>query len=207
MAMTYFDQLEAIVIAGFSAGGFGVSMLADEIIPKFFSEVKNVTAVIDSSLLISENWREIAKNVWHSPKHLIDKTSENNLALSHLKYLSNHLPFVKILFTSSVRDVDLVRYNAYLNKGVFEAHYEDGNAYQEELKKMAEEILSWQNTAVLFWDELMAQSEDKLTQHTIIFMPTFYALPVQGTTVASWVMNAVNDRLENTGLSLLDKRY
>ena len=196
---------DTVVLAGFSAGGMGVFMLADEIIDEFFPTVENVTVVVDSPLIPFQGWRQTAETVWGSPDHISKRISTDNLSLDHLKLLADKRPNVKLLLTCSVRDIDLIRYTAYLNTGSMDAGKPQGDAFQLRLKGMVEEILAGNNTAVLIWDELKADQINQLTQHTIIFMPTFL-MPVQGTTAAKWIMDAVDGTLNSYGLQLLDSQ-
>lgn len=205
-ALGYLEAPDAVVLAGFSAGAFGVSMLADELIGTFFPNVGNITVVADSPLLLCRDWKKIAQGVWGSPAHIRDRICTDNLSLDNLKALVDNRPRVKILLTSSVRDGDLGRYFGYLANGRLEAGKAQGDAYQRGLKEMAGELLARENTAVLIWDELMGDEANKLTSHTIIFMPTFF-MPVQGTTAANWIMDAVNGKLMSYGLQLLNKDY
>lgn len=202
--MQHLSEPEAVVLAGFSAGGMGVSMLADEIISDFFSAVSNITVVADSPLISYPEWKRVAETVWGSPRHISERINTDNLALDHLKLLADKRPAVKVLLTCSVRDIDLIRYTAYLDSGSMDAGKEQGDTFQLRLKNMADEILLRKNTAVLIWDELVADQTNKFTQHTIIFMPTFL-MPVQGTTAAKWIMEAVNGNLASYGLQLLDQ--
>ena len=49
MVMPYIEEPEALVISGSSAGGFGTSLLSDDIITNYFPNTKNITSCVDSS--------------------------------------------------------------------------------------------------------------------------------------------------------------
>lgn len=51
---------EALLITGGSAGGFGTALLADDVI-SHFPKTKNITVLVDSSVLICDRWPEIAR--------------------------------------------------------------------------------------------------------------------------------------------------
>ena len=206
-AMKHLDMPKRLVLAGFSAGGFGVSMLANDLICQFFSTVENITVVADSPLLICDHWNSITKDVWGAPEHIVSRTVGENLALDHLMVLAKDHPNVKILLTSSIRDGDLGRYIAFLENGSLVAERRHGDFYQQKLKEMVDELSKHNKSAFLLWEEMMMDEQKKLTGHTIIFTPHFFESQVQGTTAVQWVTDAVNDELKNYGLDLLKKVY
>lgn len=63
-ALKYVGAPDTLLVTGFSAGGFAVSLLADDVISRFPS-VSNATVAVDSSLLLMDNWHDVAANIWH----------------------------------------------------------------------------------------------------------------------------------------------
>lgn len=206
-AMRYVDTPEAVVIAGFSAGGFGTALIGDDLITNYFPTVENVTVFADSSLLIWDGWRDTAENVWKSPENISEKLISENITLDLLCALSENHPNVKILFGCSVRDGALSMYQNYLDTGDFVATEAAGDIHQTHLSEMVRSVLEIPNSAVFIWDGIPYDKDSNLTQHTILDMEEFYSRDFNGTTVAVWLMDAVNGDLYSCGTELADKSY
>ena len=75
---------EKLLIAGCSAGGFGVALMSDFIIG-CFPACKDVTCCVDGALICNQKWREVAERVW---KALCRKLSKQATALITYCWLS-----------------------------------------------------------------------------------------------------------------------
>ena len=155
-AMQYVKQPDDLLIAGFSAGGFGVSLLADDVVRNYFPEQKKFTVLVDASLLLYDKWHETAENVWHAPKEISDRLISDNLTLDSLQALSqNYRGRVHILFDCSTRDGALANHQGYFRKGEKTWTDEDGDFIQEALRKMVPELLKLPDAGVYIWDGLL----------------------------------------------------
>lgn len=206
-AMTYVDTPDDLLITGFSGGGFAAALLANDTITNYFPDVKNTTVFAEASFLLYDNWKGIAENVWHAPKTIADRLTTNNIVLDSLKSLSADHPKSKILFSSSVRDYALTKYQNYYSNGKMDATEAAGDVYQNNLKGMVNELKQLPNTGLLIWDGHGEDEKLNLTGHTLLFLAPFYKDDLHGTTMAKWVMNAINGNVNNHGLNLLDKKY
>lgn len=197
---------EALMIAGYSAGGFGAAMLADEIIGRF-ENVQNVTVAVDAALLLHQNWRGIARDRWHAPEEILERIRTDNLTLDHLRSLSRaHGNRVKILFSSSVRDGALAMYQNYMDGGSYEATEEYGEIYRRNLQDMVDELLAEiPGAGVFIWDGLPYSDEagSALTQHTVMYTDDFFRPLGDGVSLAQWMAAASEGMVESHGLSLL----
>lgn len=207
-AMTYIEEPDALLITGFSAGGFGASLLAENIITNYFSNVANVTVNIDSSLLLTDRWNDIAENMWVTPKEISDRLTTDNIVLDSLTALSEKYPDVKILFDCSVRDGELANYQAYFDKGARSKTEKDGDVFQDNLKNMVNGLRgNIKNGGIYIWDGLPYNPFDRslnLTQHTIISGGSFYSKQFDNDkSIAEWIMDAVNGNVESYGLDLV----
>jgi hypothetical protein len=206
-AMKYIDTPDEVLITGFSGGGFGAALLGNDTITNYFPTVKNTTVFAEASFLLDDDWNNIAKNVWHAPDQITDRLVSNNITLDSLKALAKDHPNTKILFSSSVRDNALSKYQNYYSNSIMKATNEAGDVYQKNLKEMVRSLQKIPNTGVLIWEGYNDQKGTNLTGHTLMFMPYFYADDLNGTTMVNWVMSAVNGDVEDHGLELLDKEY
>ncbi|MDO5400934.1 MAG: pectin acetylesterase-family hydrolase [Eubacteriales bacterium] len=205
-AMQYVDEPDTVLITGFSAGSFGTSLLANDILTDYFPNAQNTTIFADSSLLLNDHWKEIAQNVWQAPASIVSRLHSNNLVLDSLQALSKDHPNTKILFSCSVRDSALTAVQNYFDMGDDIATEESGVKFQSSLKEMVSAIKELPNSGVLIWDAYRDTTIPSLTGHTIMMLPTFFDEGiVPGITAADWVMDGVNGNIQDYGLELLDQ--
>jgi Pectinacetylesterase. len=204
------DNPDAVVVTGYSAGGFGASLLADDVFTSYYPNAKSKTVLVDASLLSNDNWHNIATDVWKTPKEISDRLVSNNITLDSLTAL--HKKFgneVNILFDSSTRDGDLAKMNNYFATGKMEVNEEEGNKYQKTLKETISKFKEQSGAYLFIWDGLPWYDDPRnLTAHTIIATPNFF-LKFKNTdmSISEWTMDAVNVKLKDYGLDLLNKNY
>lgn len=199
----YVEDSDSLLVTGFSAGGFATSLLADDVI-NHFPKATNITACVDSSLLLYDGWKESATNLWKSPKEISDRLSTNNIVLDSLTALHEKRgDQVKILFDCSYRDDTLQQYQAYINYGKMEKNKANGDLFQKDLKDMVNSLqTNIPNVGIYIWD-YKADSSTKNTQHTIISSDFLVKLE-ENKSVADWIIDAVNGNVKTYGLNLLD---
>lgn len=168
---------EILLIAGSSAGGFGAAQLAEDVIGEF-PGCDNITLCVDSSLIFSDRWGKITKDVWHAPEHICGRIKGENIVLDNLAELHEAKKDVKILFISSARDALLtVAQNAIDGKGQTFS-LADGARYQNSLKRMCEELTKTVPTSGLyiFKGPMDAPGYDdaELTLHCILNNPFLF---------------------------------
>lgn len=198
---------EQVLITGGSAGGFGTAILADDVM-SFFPQTEDFTVLVDSSLLITENWNNIMTEVWKSPEKLSKVVKSDNITLDSLVALhQKHGDKVKILFDCSVRDNALARMQTYFDKGgmLSEIGQAEGDRFQmllsEMVQNMQEEI---PGCGIYIWDDV-AQKEGHLTAHTGTGTKIFFEDRKEGPALVEWIRNAVNGDVKSYGLELVDK--
>jgi len=195
---------DAVLITGSSAGGFGTAILSEDVVG-YFPKTKNITSVVDASVLISENWKQIAQDEWQTPEHIVARICGDNLTLDCLKALHKDKPYVKIMFGVTKRDAVLTYFQHYFVDGTRPASTEaDGEAFQQIIKKMAEDLQENNPEVGLnIWDDGKT-NELGLTTHTIECTPNVFVNFNGQCSYAGWIMNAVNGKVEKLGLELLD---
>lgn len=202
--LEYVEESDSLLVTGFSAGGFGTSLLADDVIG-FFPKATNVTVCVDSSLLLYDGWKESAISLWKSPEEISDRLSGNNIVLDSLTALHEKRgDQVKILFDCSYRDDTLQQYQAYINYGKMEKTKANGDLFQKDLKDMVDGLqTNIPNVGIYIWD-YKADSSTKNTQHTIISSDFLVKLE-EDKSIADWLSDAVNGKVKTYGLHLLDE--
>lgn len=204
------DNPDAVLVTGYSAGGFGASLLADDVFSSYFPNAKSKTVLVDASLLLHDDWRRIATDVWKSPKHISERLVSNNITLDSLTALHEKWgKEVQILFDSSTRDGDLAKVQNYFDTGIMETDEERGDIYQQILKETIPKFKEQAGAYLFIWDGLPWYDDPRnLTMHTIIATPHFHTkFENVGMSIRDWTMNGVNDKLEDYGLDLVNKTY
>ena len=203
-ATSYVGEPDTLLVTGFSAGGFGTSLLADDVIDRFPS-AKNVTVCVDSSLLLYDGWHETAVGLWQSPVEISDRLTTDNIVLDSLTALyEKRGDSVKILFDCSYRDDTLMQYQSFIHTGKMDKTRALGDQFQADLSKMVAGLQeNVPGVGIYIWN-CGEDPETHNTQHTIISSNVFDKLE-DGVSIADWIYAAVNGDVQSHGLALLDK--
>ena len=62
------NDADTVLVTGYSAGGFGAALLADDVFTNYFPDAKSKNVLVDASLLLNNDWHSIATDVWQTPK-------------------------------------------------------------------------------------------------------------------------------------------
>lgn len=199
--MPYLGNPDTVVVSGSSAGGFGTSFLSEDI-TELFPEAKNFVTCVDASQLYWDKFPEVCRNVWKAPEHIANRFVSNNPVLDCLTALHNDKPYVKILFTCSIRDFALVSFNNYFEKGAkTPGTKEEGELFQQRLYDFVKNLITVDNSAGVFiWDDMISNEETKLTVHTIETGENFLTDRSGNGTIAKWINDAVNGNIRVVGL-------
>ena len=203
-AKPYVGEPDTLLVTGFSAGGFGTSLLADDVIDRFPS-AENITVCVDSSLLLYDGWHETAVDLWQSPEEISDRLTTDNIVLDSLTALyEKRGDSVKILFDCSYRDDTLMQYQSFIDTGKMDKTRALGDRFQADLSKMVAGLQeNIPGVGIYIWN-YGEDPETHNTQHTIISSNVFDKLE-DGVSVADWIYAAVNGDVQSHGLALLDK--
>lgn len=193
----YAGTPEVLLVTGYSAGGFASSILAHTIFNDYFKDVENKNVLVDASLLLSDEWEHILKDVWKSPEFITNRIKTNNIVLDNLKYLSENNNDIKIMYVSSVRDKTLIKYQNYLDNMEFSSNVSLGKTFQKNLEEMIKELLLLPNTSVYIWSDVKGSTE--LTTHTIT-MIDFVNKEFNGIKVSDYIVNVINGEIKSYGL-------
>lgn len=199
---------EQVLITGASAGGFGASILADDV-TTFFPETKDFTVYVDSSLLLYDKWNYVMTDVWKSPVALSNPVQSNNITLDSLINFKNKHEDAHILFGSSIRDYNLSMMQTYFDYGTLDMHpgQEAGDRYQKILETMIKDMQrEIPDSGIYVWDNV-AQKDGHLSVHTAQGTKIFFEKRDEGPTLAEWVYDAVNGNVKSYGLDLVNKKY
>ena len=198
----YGDSPEKILVAGSSAGGFATALLTDDIMDSY-PNCHDVSSCVDCALLFFDGWHNTAKIQWGSPKAIYDRLVSDNIVLDSLVALHQKRPEVKIMYISSTKDVDFIRYQSWIDRREMKATEEGGVKFFRTLQQMCDDLQQKiPNIGMFLFDKPFADIP-YLTQHTILFDPSCYMVKSDDKTVLEWMYNGVNGKLEKLGMKLL----
>ncbi len=193
---------ERILITGSSAGSFGTSALAADIID-LYPECKNITVYCDSSYIPMSNWKEIVSEFWKAPEHIVAPLHTDDLGGDWLENLyRRHGDRIKILYSCSTEDCALAAFSQYGNGGKFEVSekykkiVKDG--FKQRIARFEKDGIAVKNYVFEIPDKTNGG-----TVHTISQDKKWNATKVDGISPAEWVSDAVNGKCYNVGLDLL----
>ncbi len=199
---------KTLVIAGNSAGAFGVTLMADDIIAEF-PDCNDITCVPDSALLISRDWRRIAREVWHSPVHICDRLTGNNIALdSYTALYQKYGDRLRYLYICSVRDALLASCQNALDGGKLIYNKEMGERFQKDLTEMCHSLIRQIPGIGLYlfsapWSAPGYEAAE-LTEHCVLGTPLMYTLQEEGRTPCDWLCDALTGNVSQIGMAYLN---
>ncbi len=208
------ENPDTVLVTGYSAGGWGASILANDVFTNYFPNAKSKTVLVDSSVALYDDWNNVAKNVWKVPEHIQKRIKTNNLTLDSLTALyEDYGDDVNILFDCSTRDGDLAKVHRYFRDLVIDKDGEmpveevDGDNFEIMLKDFVRRLKEQTNANVFIFNGYDWYGRDiNLTSHTIISTPIVWAkLNNTDKSIAKWILDTINGTKKDYGLELLDK--
>lgn len=203
------ENADTVLVTGYSAGGWGAALLADDIYTNYFPNAVNKNVLVDSSMALYDGWHNVAINVWQTPESISDKIVSDNLTMDCLRSLrEKYGDGIHLLYGSSTRDGDLAKVQNYFQNGIMDVDEAVADVYQQTLK---DAIPQFQEIGVslFIWDGVPYYDDSRnMTSHTIIATPAVWVpFEEQGQSVAGWLADAVNGNLKDYGLDLVEKQY
>ena len=203
------NDADTVLVTGYSAGGFGAALLAKDVFTNYFPDAKSKNVLVDASLLLNNNWHSIVTDVWQTPKEISDKLVSNNLTLDcfaslHKKYGDD----IHLLFDCSTRDGDLAKVQNYFDDGIMDVDEKQADEFQQILKEAIPEFKE-AGVSLFIWDGVPWYDDPRnMTAHTIIATPTVWIpFEEQKKSVAEWLTYAIEGKMSDYGVELIDKKY
>ena len=203
------NDADTVLVTGYSAGGFGAALLADDVFTNYFPDAKSKNVLVDASLLLNSDWHSIATDVWQTPKEISDKLVSNNLTLDcfaslHKKYGDD----IHLLFDCSTRDGDLAKVQNYFDDGIMDVDEKQADEFQQILKEAIPKFKE-AGVSLFIWDGVPWYDDPRnMTAHTIIATPTVWIpFEEQKKSVAEWLTDAIEGKMSDYGVELIDKKY
>ncbi len=205
-AKNMFPNPKKMLIAGNSAGAFAVPALTDEILSMWYPEVKDVTLLSDSALLLYSKWNHTAKEVWHAPAPIADAIKSDNITLSWFRNLyEKYGDKLRYLYSSSTRDYVLSAYYSDVTYKKYQTDADVQDAFYAQLKEMVSELKELTPNFGMYinnWEIPLLTKGG--TVHTAVREPYFTRFTQSEVTMARWLYDAVNSNVYDVGMELLE---
>ena len=203
------EDANTVLVTGYSAGGWGAALLADDIFTNYFPNTANKNVFIDSSMALNDNWHDIAVNVWQTPSSISDKIVSDNITMDSLRLLrQKYGDSIHLLYGTSTRDGDLAKVQNYFQNGIMDVNESVADVYQQTLKEAIPQFKEI-DVSLFIWDSFGYYDDPRnMTSHTIIATPAVW-LPIepQNKSLAEWLADAIDGNLNDYGVELVDKVY
>lgn len=203
------SDADTVLVTGYSAGGFGAALLADDVFTNYFPNAKSKNVLVDAALLLNDDWHSIATDVWETPKEISDKLVSNNLTLDCFASLNDKYgEDIHLLFDCSTRDGDLAKVQNYFDDKIMDVDEKQADEFQQILKDTIPQFKE-AGVSLFIWDGVAWYDDPRnMTAHTIIATPAVW-LPFeeQQKSVAEWLTDAIDGKLADYGVELIEKEY
>lgn len=209
MEKTGIENADTVLMTGYSAGGWGAALLADDVYTNYFPDAENKNVLIDSSMALYDDWYDTAVNVWKVPGSISHLIKTDNITLDCLKALhEKYGEGIHLLYDSSTRDGDLAKIQNYFQNGIMEVDESVADDYQQTLKEAIPEFMD-AGVSLFIFDGLPYYDDPRnMTSHTIISTPYVWVpFEKQKQSIAGWLENAIDGKMVNYGLDLVEKQY
>ena len=200
---------DTVLVTGYSAGGWGAALLADDIFTNYFPDAANKIVLVDSSMALYGGWHDVAVNVWQTPKEISDKLVSDNCTMDCLRALrEKYGDGIRLLYCTSTRDGDLAKIQNYFQNGIMDVDEAVADVYQQTLKEAIPQFKEI-GVSLFIFDGLSYYDDPRnMTSHTIISTPVVWIpFEEQGQSVSGWLVDVINGTLKDYGLDLINKEY
>ena len=200
-----FPSPKKLLIAGNSAGAFAVPALSDEILSMWYPDVKDVTLLSDSALLLYKKWNYTAREVWNAPEPICRPIDSDNITLCWYRNLyKKYGEKLKYLYSSSTRDYLLSAYYSDVTYKKYKTDSDVQDAFYKQLVEMVKELKEiTPNFYMYINDWEIPIITKKGTVHTTVREPYFTRFTQDDVTMSRWLYDAVNGNLYDVGMDLL----
>ena len=200
---------DTVLVTGYSAGGWGAALLADDIYTNYFPDAQNKNVLIDSSMALFDSWYDTAVDVWQTPESITQYIKTDNLTMDMLNALhEKYGDDIHLLFDSSTRDGDLAKVQNYFQNGIMEVDEDVADVYQQTLKDAIPQFKE-NGVSLFIWDGVSWYDDPRnMTAHTIIATPAVWVpFETQGQSIAGWLEEVITGNLRDYGINLVNKSY
>lgn len=196
---------ERILLIGGSAGAFGVTVVAAEVL-KAYPECNDITVYADSATCPDERYQYAVRNVWKAPEHIAKAVRTTQAAADWFEELYKMAgERLTYLYSVSIRDWIFISYLEYLQTREMVYRAERETEYKGYVRETVDRLKKISRNFTIMITDFPAGDEKypSATLHTTCQDPHFYEETSCGKTPAEWLWDAVNQKKYDVGLDLL----
>lgn len=207
IAKKYFGSPDRLLVAGNSAGAFAVPALAGEIADDYYPECNDITLLSDSGLLLYDEWKNIAANVWKADESFVSRIKSDNPTVDWFATLYDRYGGrFRYLYASSTRDYLLSSYYNDIKTKQYTTDRDVQQAFYEQLVRMTaqlKEITDGFHFYFFDWPMLPQSIGKGGTVHTALKEITFASKKTEDVTMADWLYDQTEGRSYDIGMKLI----
>lgn len=203
MILEAFPTADRLLICGESAGAFGVSAVAGEIIDAY-PDCQNITVFSDSAMATYDNWKRTATELWHAPAHIVDAIKSEYVVVDwftamHKKYGNR----VKYLFSCGSTDHVLAAYQNYMTGRYEGANEADLEYFRQCLTKQVAALKAITPDFGIYIHEFLKGQVGPGVLHCWLGCYFLTQGEVDGVVPVKWLMDAVEGNVYDVGMHYL----
>lgn len=196
---------EQLLIGGWSAGAFGTSILAGEVMD-LFPACSNITVYIDSAYVPYAGWKKAVTQVWKSPEFIADAVHSDDIAADWIEYTAKHYGArARLLYSGSPEDAIFSAYVSYFQTGRFKATPESIKQIRHGMQARQKRFEDSGVNMYFYYYDIPDPGKIGM-QHCISNAESWTSYTENGCTPAQWLIDAVNGHRYNVGFELLKDR-
>ena len=200
-----FPSVDQLLISGESAGAFGVSANAGQIMD-LYPDCDDVTILSDSSFVPYGGWEVAARNVWKSPAHVTEPMKTDNTCLDWFKGLyAKYGDKPRYLFVCGNLDQTLIEYWHYAEDGRYLMDEAYAMAFLEKLAEMCRDFSALSPRCGIYIHNFQKVGQTVGVRHCIFGNACFTRDRVDSISPAQWLKDAVDGNVYHVGLGLLEE--
>ena len=161
------------------------------------------------SISLTKNMGGLASDVCQTSKEISDRLVSNNITLD--RFVSLHEKYgddIHLMFDCSTRYGDLAKVQNYFDDGIMDVDEKQADEFQQILKDTIPQFKEV-GVSLFIWDGVAWYDDPRnMTAHTIIATPAVWIpFEEQKKSVAEWLTDAIEGKMSDYGVELIDKRY
>lgn len=200
-----FPEAEKLLICGESAGAFGTPAMAPEVIDRY-PGCEDITVCSDSALLLRDDWSRVVTDFWKAPKRIAKAVHSSNITADWFEALNAaYGERIKCLFFCGAKDLALVTFQNYMDKGLFKEDYAGSTKFLCDLKHHVERLKIIRPDFGIYIHNFPIKNKAGCHEHCTLTLPTFKAGCVDGISPMEWLYAAVNGEIRDVGMHLLEE--
>lgn len=200
-----FPEAEKLLICGESAGAFAVPAIAPEVIDRY-PDCQDITVFSDSALLLRDDWSHVAANFWKAPERIVKAVHSENIIADWFEALQRAYGHrIRCLYLCGAKDLALVSYQNYMDKGLFKEDYAGSAKLTRDLRAHVQRLKDIRPDFGIYIHNFPTKNKVDCHEHCTLTLPTFKAGRVDEISPMDWLYNCINGDIRDIGLHLLEE--